>query len=203
MSKIPEQYEDLRRHVLWKDVRRLILFVLWMAFMIGNALFYNYNHQTYPPERRMVGWRLVIWIALSALIGFFMLRLWTFFTDRTYAGTIDFSGLSHSYTPSEDPYAMRSMSYDFRTNTRLKVVLDNKKKRRLRFEQKSGSYWYYSDGQRILHFHGCPYPLNLDPEAPNGYICVACGRMHKEYQDECEVCYLSLIDPKDLQDEQL
>ena len=197
-KKIPRQYRDLRRHVLYTDLKKLIFFGLWMIGMLAGALYYNYNHQTYPPERRIVGWKMVIWIAVCALIGFFLFRLWTFFTDRSYAGTIQYSGLVHTYTPPDDPYAIKSMSYDYRIKTNLVVALDNKKKRRVRFEQKIGSYWYYNEGEKIIRFHGCPYPLNLDPDAPHGYVCVACGRMHKSYQPECEACFLALIDPKEV-----
>lgn len=199
MSKIPAKYQDLRRHVFVTDLKKICFFIGWMVLFVGSALLYNYNHQTWDDERRIVGWKLVIWIAASAIIGFFLFRMWTFFTDRTYVATVHFAELSHSYTPANEPYGIKALSYDFRTNTCLRVKIKNKiKRRRLHFEQKIGSYWYYADGQRIIHFHGLPYPLNLDPDAKQGYICVACGRMHGELRDECEYCFLSLIDPKDM-----
>lgn len=201
MYKIPMQYKDLRRHVLWADLRKIIFYVVWMLFFLGNAILYNYNHQTYPPERRLTGWRMALFLAIAALAGFFLFRLWTFFTDRTYTGVIHHTGLSHSYSPPDEPYGVKAANYDFRTNTRLMVQTDKQKKRRLRFEQKRGCYWYYNEGERIVHFHGLPYPLNLDPAAPHGYMCVACGRIHKVYQPECEFCFLALIDPAKLSPE--
>lgn len=196
MYRIPKQYKDLRRHVLVRDLRKLILFAVWMLVFWGNALLYNYNHQTYPPERRFVGWRMALFLAIVAVLGFFVFRMWTFFTDRTYAATVFRSGLSHSYSPPDEPYGIKAANYDFRTNTKLEVAIDGKEKRhRLHFEQKNGCYWYYNEGERILHFHGLPYPLNLDPTAPHGYICLACGRIHKTYQPTCEFCFLSLVDP--------
>ena len=198
MSKIPKQYKDLRRHIFLADLRKIILFSAWMILFIVSAIFYNYNHQTYPPERRILGWKLFALITFAAVTGFFLFRMWTFLTDRTYKGTIHFSGLSHTYTQSDEPYGVKALSYDYRTNTKLVVLTEKQKKRRLRFEQKIGSSWYYADGQKIMHFHGCPYPINLDPETLHGYICVACGRMHENYVPECEYCYLSLIDPKEL-----
>ncbi|MBQ9759851.1 MAG: hypothetical protein IJW16_00720 [Clostridia bacterium] len=202
MYRIPKQYRDLRRHIFFTDLRRICLFVLWIAIFVASAIFYNYNHQTYADDRRIVGWRLVALIVFAVVTGFFLFRLWKFFTDRTYSGTIEFAGLTHTYTQSDEPYGFKPMSYAERTNTKLTVITKKQKKRRLRFEQKIGSYWYYADGQRIVHFHGCPYPINLDPTAPHGYICVACGRMHDRYIDECEYCYLSLIDPKVLAEEE-
>lgn len=198
MYKIPKQYADLRRHIFLTDLRRICGFVLWMAVFIASAGFYNYNHQTYSDERKIIGWKLAALIIFAAVTGFFLFRIWKFFTDRTYVGTITLSGLTHTYTQSDEPYGVKAFSYAERTNTRLKILVGNKKKRTLRFEQKIGSYWYYAEGQKIIHFHGCPYPLNLDPEAPHGYICVACGRMHKSYVPECEYCYLSLVDPKEM-----
>lgn len=198
MSKIPMQYKDLRRHIFFTDLRKCLLFTGWMIIFIASAIFYNYNHQTYPPERKILGWKLFALILFAAVTGFFLFRMWTFFTDRTYTGTIHFSGLTHDYTTPDTPYGFKPASYAERIQTKLVVLTDKQKKRRLRFEQKIGSYWYYADGQRIIHFHGCPYPLNLDPEVPHGYICVACGRMHENYVPECEYCYLSLIDPKEI-----
>lgn len=202
MYKIPQQYKELRRHVIQRDVRKIVGFVLWMLFFFGNAVLYNANHQTYSESRRLVGWKLLIFLGIAALLGFFLFRMWTFFTDRTYSGTVRRAGLSHSYSPPDEPYAIKSANYDFRTNTRLEVILENKKRRRVRFEQKNGCYWYYNEGEEIVHFHGLPYPINLDPTAPHGYICLACGRMHKEYQPKCDFCLLELVDPAKVSKEQ-
>ena len=200
MYQIPEQYRNLRRYVRSRDVRKLVLFAVWMLVFWGNAVLYNYNHQTYSASRRLVGWRMVLFLAVAAVLGFFLFRMWTFFTDRTYKGVVIRSGLSHSYTPPDEPYAIKAANYDFRTNTKLEIRTDKKKKRRPRFEQKNGCYWYYNEGERLIHFHGLPYPINLDPTAPHGYICLACGRMHKVYQPNCEFCFLDLVDPATLQD---
>ena len=200
VSRIPKKYTALRRLVLRNDIKRILLWVLWMTLCVAGALSYNYNHQTYPPERRMVGWRMVLWILATALLGFFFLRLWEFITQRTLRGKIDKSGLSYSYTPSATPVGkgVSRFDFDFRTNTAIHVRLSNGRRKRLRFEQKNGFYHYYYEGNEILRFHGLPYPLNLDPTAPHGYLCVACGRIHKQLQSECDACGLPLIDPKDV-----
>lgn len=201
MYKIPKEYEDLRRHILKTDIRRLVLFALWMALFLAGALYYNDSNKTSLTSPQITGWRLAIYLFCVGVLGFFLFRVWKFFTDRTYVGTIQKSGLSHTYSASEDPYAFKPLTYDYRTNTALEIIPEGKKKaHRLRFEQKIGSYWYYDEGQTVIRFHGCPYPLNVDPTAPHGYICVACGRMHKTYQDECDACFLSLIDPARLKD---
>lgn len=196
--KLPVKNRDLSRYVLKRDLSRSLLFAGWMLLFFLGAHGYNMRHQTYPDARRMVGWRLVIWMAIGAVIGFFLFRMWRFFTLRTMRGKIERAGLSHAYTHSEDPGAASSLEYDFRLRTALILRLPNGKKRRLKFEQKTGSYHYYSEGARILRLHGLPYPINTDPTAPHGYVCVACGRTYKEFQERCEVCELSLIDPKDL-----
>ena len=200
MLRIPKQYKALRRYVLRQDLKRILLWVIWMTLCIAGALSYNYNHQTYPPERRMVGWRMVLWILATALLGFFFLRFWEFITLRTLRGTVAESGLSYSYTPSATPVGRGTsrFDFDFRTNTALRIRLANGKKKRLRFEQKNGFYHYYYEGNEILRFHGLPYPINLDPTAPHGYLCVACGRIHKSMQPLCDVCNLPLVDPKEL-----
>ena len=196
--KIPKNNTDLRRHILRRDLGRVLGFLLWVAVLIGGAVAYNNNHQTYPDYRRMVGWRMALWVVLAVFFGFFIFRMWKFFTDRPCVGTVVTSGLSHSYTPSPDPGAMNGVDYDFRTNTALRVRLDSGKLRRLRFEQKPGFYLYYHEGERVAKLRGLPYPVNLDPTAKNGCVCSACGAWRREKAPHCEACGMSLIDPEEL-----
>ena len=196
--KIPKKNTDLRRHVLRRDLLRILGCLLWVALLVGGAVAYNNAHQTYPDYRRMVGWRMALWVGLAVLSGFFIFRMWKFFTDRACVGTIVTSGLSHTYTASPDPGATNGVDYDFRTNTALRLRLDNGKLRRLRFEQKPGFYLYYHEGERVAKFRGLPYPTNLDPDQTHGCICSACGAWRKDHLDYCEVCGMTLIDPKDL-----
>lgn len=198
MNRIPEQYRDLRRHVFLTDLRRIVGYVLWVALFLGSAVFYNYNHQTYSDDRKMLGWRLFALIVFALVTGFFLFRIWKFFTDRTFSGKIEQSGLTHDYTPSDTPYGFKPASYAERIRKKIRIRTSSGRVRRLRFDQRIGSYWYYAEGQEIVHFHGCPYPLNLDPEAPHGYVCVACGKMHGSLTEECDACFLSMIDPKEI-----
>ena len=192
MKRIPKENRDLARYVLKKDLLRVIGFLLWMAIWWGGAVAYNNNHKTYPPERLMVGWRLWLWLAVAALSGFFLFRLWKFITDRTFCGTVVYSGNSRSYSPSQDP---GNSEYDFRLNTRLKIELPDGRFRRIRFEQKNGFYNYYHEGNRVLRLHGLPYPINLDTEAKDGYVCSACGTWYEKKHTRCESCNHTMIDP--------
>lgn len=198
MDRIPKRYKDLRRYVMWRDARRIIGYLLWLGLWLGGALSYNYNHQTYPDYRRMVGWRMWLWMAVAAVSGFFLFRLWRFLTDRTFTGTVERAGLSRTYSTSGDPGA-DGMEYDFRLNTYLKIRTDKGKVRRLRFEQKRGFYHYYDEGNCVAHFHGLPYPVNLDPAHPNGCVCSACGFWQEKYTPTCESCGHSLIDPTEIE----
>lgn len=198
MTRIPQKNRDLRRYVLMNDLRRACLFAAWMTVWFLGAHTYNLNHQTYPDERRMVGWRMPVWLIIGAVIGFFLFRMWKFYTLRTVRGTVLTAGLSHTYTHSEDPGAATTLEYDFRLRTALVLRRPNGKKKRLRFEQKTGSYLYYGEGAKLIRLHGLPYPINTDPAAPHGYVCAACGRMYGAWQERCELCEHSLIDPKDL-----
>lgn len=194
--KIPFQNRDLVRYVRRRDALRLIGYALWVALLIGGALSYNHNHQTYPDYRRMVGWRMAIWVLAAVASGFLIFRIWRFFTDRTFSGTIVTSALSRSYSASNDPG--QGADYDFRLNTYLKVRTDQGKLRRIRFEQKPGFYLYYHEGNRVTHFHGLPYPVNTDPDASHGCVCSACGTHSKALVDRCPVCDHSIIDPKNI-----
>ena len=196
--RIPSKNTDLRRYVLRRDILRIVGWLSWNVLLIGGAIVYNYNHQTYPPERRIVGWRMMLWVALAVVSGILIFRLWRLFTDRAYVGTIVTSELSYTYAASPDPGTMNGVDYDFRTNTAIRLQLHNGKLQRLRFEQKSGFYFYYHEGERVAKLRGLPYPVNLDPEAKYGHVCSACGAWRQNAPPHCEVCGFSLIDPHDL-----
>lgn len=196
--KLPARNRDLRRYVLKNDLTRAALYLAWLTVWFLGAHTYNQRHQTYPPERRLEGWRMLVWMLIGAAIGFFLFRIWRFFKRLPVRGTIIRAGLSHTYTHSEDPGAATALEYDFRLRTSLVLRKPNGKKRRMKFEQKIGSYQYYHEGAEILRLRGLPYPVNLDTAAPHGYVCVACGRIHPTWQEKCEVCELSLVDPRDL-----
>lgn len=199
MIRLPQKNHDLRRYVLKKELRRILLYLVWLGVFLAAALSYNHNHQTYPPERRMEGWRMLVWMLIAAVIGFFLFRIHQFFTRRACRGTVLLSKLSHTYTATEDPIrGSRDGGYDFRLHTALILQKPNGKKKRLRFEQKIGSYQYYREGAELIRFRSLPYPINLGSDAESGFVCVACGRMHKHYQAHCDQCGLSLIDPREI-----
>lgn len=212
---IPKRNRDLRRYVIRHRCLRLAGYLLWLFAFLFGALAYNNAHQTYPPNRLILGWKLLVWMLIALLLGFFLFRIWKLFTDRSFEGIIERSSLSHTYTPSEDPGTVRPMSYDFRLNTRLLVRTAEGKKRYIRFEQKPGFYIYYYEGSRICHFSGLPYPIcnpENHPKPPRraegaenpfddlsgGYLCAACGRMNSDSAGVCAGCMHSLIDPKDI-----
>ena len=197
MYDLPKENKDLRRYVLGKDLRRLGLYLLWMALWYGGAMAYNHNHQTYTPDRLMLGWKLFFWMLASATRGFFLFRIYTFFTDRAYQGTILTSGLSQSYEGSKDPGLLKSADYDFRLNTALKLETDRGKRKRLHFEQKNGFYFYYYEGTKVVKFHGLPYPVAVGHQHPNARqyrMCAACGQVNGAKETRCQTCFFTLID---------
>ena len=52
--RIPKQNRDLRRFVLRRDLKGLLLWLLWVLLWGTGAWAYNANHATYPPERQML-----------------------------------------------------------------------------------------------------------------------------------------------------
>ena len=216
--KLPVQNRDLKGYVLRRRLFQIVGYLLWIAAFAMGAWSYNDAHQTYPPHRRIIGWKLAIWLAVAAVAGFFLLRLWRFFTLRSVEGVVVENRLSHSYTHSADPGAQNSVSYDFRLNTYLVIRDESGKRRRLRFEQKPGFYLYYYPGTRVCRFAGLPYPVrdpNSVTEAPRrkrgegshddlseGFLCVACGFLNNPSADTpCGCCGHSLVDPKAVWDE--
>lgn len=197
MYRLPQKNRDLQRLARQRDVMRVLGCLLWIALWVGGAISYNANHQTYPPHRRIIGWKMLLLCLIAAATGFLIFRCWKIFSTRTISGVILSSGISRSYSASSDA-GRAGTDYDFRINTALTIQTDDKKKCRLCFEQKNGFYSYYHEGERIVRFHGLPYPINLDPNAPHGYVCAACGFHTDQYVSPCEHCHHTLIDPKDL-----
>ena len=201
MQRLPKQNRDLKRYVLKKDIRRVVLYLLWMLAWYSGAVFYNYSHQTYPPERRMEGWRLLLWMLASAALGFFFFRIYLFFTDKSYRGVITVSGLSQSYEASRDPGLSNSIDWDFRLNTALRISVPGEKQtRRVHFEQKRGFYFYYYEGTEILKLRGLPYPLAVGNRHPDALpkVCLACGQIAGTDETQCSVCFHTLVDPETL-----
>ncbi len=195
----PKKYPDLRRYVILRDLRRFLLYIGWLALFLFGAVSYNLNHQTYPEEQKMLGWKLFGWMALGAVLGFALFRVWKLFLMPYRRGVLLRSGFTNTYTPGEDPGLINAVSYDFRLKNKLLIEAENGKKYRLAFEQKTGSYVYYTEGKTLVRYHGLPYPVNTDPASHGGYVCVACGRMHPNLQQSCDQCGLSLIDPQDVE----
>ena len=200
MIRIPKENQDLRRYVRGKDWRRLCLYLIWIALWYGGAAVYNNNHQTYPPERLMLGWKLLLWMLASVILGFFLFRIYTFFTDRSYRGAILSSGLSQSYEGSKDPGLLKAADYDFRLNTDLRIDTHEGKHKRLRFEQKNGFYFYYYEGTEIVKLHGLPYPIAIDHRSPHSKhrMCAACGQVNSPEDSRCQTCFHTLIDENTL-----
>ena len=196
MPRIPTQNRDLRLLVWRTAIARTIGFAVWVTLLILGAHSYNQNHQTYPPERQIIGWKMALWIAIAVVSGFFIFRLWKFITERPFVGTVETYKHARSYSPS--PNGVFGGESDFRINTALRVRTDKGKLRRIRFEQKNGFYQYYHEGNRIAYLRGLPYPINLDPNGKDGYVCASCGAHTAEWQDTCPACNRSMIDPNEI-----
>ena len=213
---IPPKNRDLRRYVLRRRLLQLSGYLLWLAVFWFGAQGYNNSHQTYSPDRLILGWKLAVWMLAAAIVGFFLFRLWRFITQRGMEGQVEKSGLAHSYTSSGDPGGGNSVNYDFRLHTRLVVRDSRGKRRRLRFEQKAGFYLYYYPGTQVCRLSGLPYPIR-NPEQTgspreefgqgktahddlsNGYLCAACGNLNNHSLSEpCGLCGYSLVDPAEL-----
>ena len=213
MKRLPERNWDLERYVRRRLTMRILLCAAWSLVLISGAVFYNRMHQTYTPDRLILGWKLAVWILFSLFSGALIFRLPGMLFDRSFEGVILSSGIAHSYSSSPDPGAGSAVDYSFRLNTALRVQTADGKIKRIRFEQKSGFYQYYREGTFVRHYAGLPYPLAKiagdEPKQPRSgrdshedrplgnYLCVACGRLHPT-PGFCDVCHHTIIDPKDV-----
>ena len=214
-KRIPKENADLRQYVLRRRILQLLAYGVWIAVFFTGALSYNAARTTYPPERLILGWRLLLWMSAGVVIGFFLFRIGRLFKLRAIEGTVERSGLSNTYEASSDPGVASSINYDFRSNTYLVIRTPSGKRRKLRFEQKQGFYLYYYEGSYLCRLSGLPYPV-CDParqcrprrrptedafhhdDPSNGYVCAACGRFSPTLHSPCPKCGHSLVDPEAL-----
>ncbi len=192
--KLPKQNKDLFYTVLWQDIRRVVLFFLWIAVWYLGAYSYNQNHQTYPPERLMQGWKLALWMLGAAVTGIFVFRIYRFLTDRTITGTVLESTTVRSDRAPSDTDS--TADTEVCLYTKLKIRTSVGKIRRIRFEQKPNSYAYYAVGTRVVRFHGLSYPLSLDPKDPPLFACAHCGHISQKEGEFCENCGKSIVKAK-------
>ena len=197
MSRIPKRNRDLLHHVLGRAALRIGGWAAWIVGFWMGAQSYNQNHQTYAESRLMLGWKLWLWMAIGAVSGFLLFRLWRCFTQRPVRGIVERYSTTRGYGSGESPDGRESDS-DFRINTVLRVRTERGKRRRLVFEQKHGFYLYYHEGNRIEKLGGLTYPINLDPDAESGRVCSVCGAFSSKDSTVCPSCRHSLIDPEDL-----
>ena len=198
MLRIPKQNRDLRGLVLWNTVLRVLGFTVWISLFYLGAWAYNQNHQTYPPSRLIIGWKLLVWMGAAIVSGFVMFRIRRLFTQRSFSGTIVSYSNSRGYGASDESGVIGTR-YDFRIYTVLRVRDEKGLLHRIRFEEKNGFRQYYYEGNKIARFCGLPYPVNTDPSAKSGCVCSACGTFFEKAPElgQCESCGRSLIDPKD------
>lgn len=211
--RLSRRNRDLKIYVLRRVLLQLLGYGAWLAVFWFGAMSYNDAHQTYPPHRRMVGWRLAVLMLAAAVTGFFLFRLWRLISLRRMEGTVIDARLSRGYTASSDPGAGNPVDYDFRLYTYLVIQTPKGKQRRLRFEQKPGFYLYYYPGTYVCRLFGFSYPIR-DPArsaAPEkkegrigqdphddlsaGHLCIACGYLNNRSAEEpCGRCGHSLVD---------
>lgn len=181
---------DLQRYRRLKYCIRALGFVGWIAVWLLSALSYNSSHRTYPPERLMVGWKLVL-LAVGAIVtGVFLFRLTRLMTlSKTVQGTVIKSATFRVYAPSDDP--KRILQYDFRTMKKLTIQSADRRKHRLMFEEKDGFYNYYSEGTQVCRIAGFPYPIAMKGE---NVLCICCGHLNPIGNTVCDLCDHGLVE---------
>ena len=221
MFHIPSRNADVLHYLRKQRALRILLFLGWITLLTLAAVYFNHTHRA-SVLPKIIGWRLLVWIAFALVSGVLLFRIPSLFTDRSFEGEIVRSSLSHTYSASGDSKNETEGNYNFRLNTVLQVRCTDGKLRKLRFEQKPGFFLYYHEGNTICHLAGLPYPV-ADParmtapprrkwtpdedstgstltDPQKAFLCVACGHFYPT-PTRCENCGLSLIDPKDIFEE--
>lgn len=167
--KIPEENKDLRKYALWKNLKYLIFYILYIAFFSLAFLYYvKGNHL--PLDL----WVYPVFFLAVIVSGWLVCFMTRFCSDRSFTGRIKEMKYSRNYGRGLSRSA--SFSVDYHTYLKLTAVRRDGKRRRVKIHLFEDGYdGYYRDGGTLVKFRGLSYPLCLESEAEGTHLCGVCG----------------------------
>ena len=201
---IPKKNTDLRRYAFRRYFARSFGFVVYVAvWAIGYAVYLGG-----PLAKPLEPLAMAVFCLAVVTSGWMIFRMGDVVFKRTVCGRLISQKITRSYDRGMNRRAGASTGY----NTYVNFCLLDKgeKKRRVKLQLFEDGYGlYYKEGDMIVSLRGLNYPLCIESEKNGEHICAVCGaRRHGKDCDgsspaTCESCGHSLIDVRDLTEEEL
>lgn len=171
-NKIPRENRDLSRYAAWKNLKYLLGYLAYIAFLVFGFVFYlNGRHENAEPLHPCV---YVLYPAAVLLSGWFIFCMNRFVSDRRFVGKIVSMTFKRDFDRGINRRA--GFSLDDHTYVRVTAVNEKGKKRKILvplFED--GFDGYYREGGTIVKYRGLNYPICLESEEEGNHICAVCG----------------------------
>ncbi len=170
--KIPKENGDIKRYALWKNLKYILGYILYIGVMAAAFLFFlNGRHENLPE----IGWWVhPVFTAAVLISGWFIFCMSRFVCDRSFSGKIVSMTLSRDFGRGLNRQA--GFSIDDHTYLKIKAVNEKGKKRKVKvtlFDDGFGGY--YGEGKTLIKYRGLNYPICLESEEEGNHICAVCG----------------------------
>jgi hypothetical protein len=182
--KIPNENGDLRRYALWKNLKYLLGYVIYIGVMAAAFLFFLARRHENAPELNW--WVYPVYTVAVFVSGWFIFCMNRFVSDKSFCGKIVSIDFNRDFGRGINRQA--SFSIDDHTYIVIKAVDGKGKKRRIKvplFED--GFDGYYGEGMTVVKYRGLNYPLVLESEESGVHMCAVCG-VRTYYKEGKSVC---------------
>ena len=170
--KIPEFNDDLKRFARWKNLKYLLGYVAYCAFLsVAFWFFVTGRYEDAPP---LMWWVYPLYALLVLVSGWFIFCMNRFVFDKSCSGSVR----SISVTRSFDRGLSRGAGFrlDFHTYIKILIVDENGKKKKVKAQLFEDGYdGYFEEGDTVVKFRGLNYPLCLESEGEGAHLCSVCG----------------------------
>ncbi len=202
LNKIPRRNKDLKTYAFFANFKRIVLYLLYIAFWAVGYLVYLER----PLSKPFGLWPMLIFMTAVLVSGFVIFKVNKFLFDTSIRGRIDSFKITRNYDRGMNRQGKTSL--DQHTYINLYVSSGRVIKRKIKLQLFDDGYdLYYREGDSIIAFRGLNYPLCVEAEERGERICAVCGvRRYNRVQDgrlinpsdTCECCGHSFINIEDI-----
>ena len=170
--KIPKANRDLRRYALWKNLKYILGYTAYIAFMAAAFWFFlEGRHENLGPLR---WWVYPVFVGAVLVSGWFIFCMSRFVSDRSFKGRI----VSMTFKRDFDRGLNRQAGFSVDDHTYVKFTVVDEKGRRHRTKVMlfdDGYDGYFREGRTLIKYRGLNYPLCPQAEEEGVHLCSVCG----------------------------
>ncbi len=169
---IPEDCGDLKRAAIWKNLKYLLIFVVYVTFFVAAFVFFlNRRHED---AVELSWWIFPLFVTCVVISGWIICFMTRFVGDRYVCGKIEDIKCVRSF----DRGLSRSGKFSLDEHTYLKLKVNTEKGdiKYLKIPLFDDGYdGYFVEGRNVVKFRGLTYPLVLESENEGMHLCTVCG----------------------------